>query len=127
MGYSRWNASDWNSYSTSTKTKTTDKIFSSRGMHKDLNPYGVAMRESKDSTLNPQSNAIIVGLDVTGSMGMLADILAKEGLGVLVEEILIESLYQILTLWQWELVMRLMIQHLCKLLNLKLILQWQNN
>lgn len=88
MGYSRWNASDWNSYSTSTKTKTTDKIFSSRGMHKDLNPYGVAMRESKDSTLNPQSNAIIVGLDVTGSMGMLADILAKEGLGVLVEEIL---------------------------------------
>ena len=38
MGYSRWNASDWNSYSTSTKTKTTDKIFSSRGMHKDLNP-----------------------------------------------------------------------------------------
>ena len=57
-------------------------------MDKDLNPFGIAVRESRDSDLNPQSNAIIVGLDVTGSMGMIADALARKGLGTMVEEIL---------------------------------------
>lgn len=88
MGSSRWSADDWTSYSSTTKTKTTDKIFTSRTLKDSLNPYGVAIRESRDSDVNPQSNAIIVGLDVTGSMGMIADALAREGLGVMVEEIL---------------------------------------
>lgn len=88
MGSSRWSADDWTSYSSTTKTKTADKIFTSKALKDSLNPYGVAIRESRDSTINPQSNAIIVGLDVTGSMGMLADVMAKEGLGVMVEEIL---------------------------------------
>lgn len=88
MGSSRWSADDWTSYSSTTKTKTADKIFTSKALKDSLNPYGVAIRESRDSTINPQSNAIIVGLDVTGSMGMLADVMAKEGLGIMVEEIL---------------------------------------
>lgn len=88
MGSSRWSADDWTSYSSSTKTKTTDKIFTSRTLKDSLNPYGISMRESRDSDINPQSNAIIVGLDVTGSMGIIADALAREGLGVMVEEIL---------------------------------------
>lgn len=88
MGSSRWSADDWTSYSSTTKAKTTDKIFTSRSLKDSLNPYGVAIRESRDSDINPQSNAIIVGLDVTGSMGMISDALAREGLGVMVEEIL---------------------------------------
>jgi hypothetical protein len=56
-------------------------------MHASLNPYGV-VRESRDSLVNPNSNAIIIGLDVTGSMGMIADAMAREGIGTLVEEIL---------------------------------------
>lgn len=88
MGSSRWSADDWTSYSSTTKTKTIDKIFTSRGLKDSLNPYGVEIRESRDSDINPQSNAIIVGLDVTGSMGMISDALAREGLGVMVEEIL---------------------------------------
>lgn len=88
MGSSRWSADDWTSYSSTTKAKTTDKIFTSRTLKDSLNPHGVAIRESRDSDINPQSNAIIVGLDVTGSMGMIADALAREGLGVMVEEIL---------------------------------------
>lgn len=88
MGSSRWSADDWTSYSSTTKTKTADKIFTSKSLKDSLNPYGIAIRESRDSVVNPQSNAIIVGLDVTGSMGMLADVMAKEGLGIMVEEIL---------------------------------------
>ena len=88
MGSARWSADDWTNYSSTTRSKTTDKIFTSRGMKDSLNPFGVAMRESRDSDINPQSNAIIVGLDVTGSMGMIADAMAREGLGVMVEEIL---------------------------------------
>jgi hypothetical protein len=41
------------------------------------------MRESRDSADNPQSTASIVALDVTGSMGILAEHIAKEGLGPL--------------------------------------------
>lgn len=46
------------------------------------------MRESCYSALNPQATPIIVGLDLTGSMGMLAEILLKRGLGTTFEEIL---------------------------------------
>lgn len=88
MGTSRWSASDWDSYSSTTKTKSTASIFKSDKLVDTLNPLNVGIRESRDSTLNPQSNAIIVGLDVTGSMGMIADYLAREGLGTLVEEVL---------------------------------------
>ena len=88
MGTSRWSPSDWTSYSTTASTKPTEHIFTSHTMKDALNPYGVAIRESRDSILNPNSTAIMVGLDVTGSMGMIADNMAKKGLGVMVEEII---------------------------------------
>ena len=46
------------------------------------------MRESRDSADNPNSTPIIVAIDVTGSMGMIADVLARDGLGTLFQEIL---------------------------------------
>lgn len=88
MGTARWNPSDWSAYANSTSRKTTDAVFASRSLDEDLNPLGVVARESRDSDLNPESSAIIVGLDVTGSMGMIADALARKGLGTMVEEIL---------------------------------------
>jgi hypothetical protein len=51
-----------------------------------LNPFGVKIRESRDSEDNPESNAIIIGLDVTGSMGKIADNLAREGLETICNE-----------------------------------------
>lgn len=88
MGTSRWSPEDWTSYSKSTSSKTREEIFSSRGMKENLYPKFISVRESRDSVLNPNSNAIIVALDVTGSMGVNADQLARKGLGIMVEEIL---------------------------------------
>jgi len=87
MGGARWDEDDWKRASGATAGKRTEDIFTASGMHPKLNPYGV-VRESRDSLVNPNSNAIIIGLDVTGSMGIIADAMAREGLGILVEEIL---------------------------------------
>lgn len=88
MGSSRWSPSDWKSYASKTSHKAVDEVFTTSKLADELDPRGVKIRESRDSVLNPSSSAIIVGLDVTGSMGILADNLAKKGLGVLFEEIL---------------------------------------
>lgn len=88
MGYSRWDSDSWTDYSTKTSSKPTAAIFTSRGMHEDLNPLGVVMRESRDSDINPESTPIIIAVDVTGSMGVIADYMVKTGLGIVFENIL---------------------------------------
>ena len=86
MGTSRWSTDDWQGYSAQTSTKSTAQIFTSNDLHADLDPKGTN-RESRDSDENPESTAIIIGCDVTGSMGFIAENLIREGLGVLFEEI----------------------------------------
>lgn len=88
MGGGRWTGDDWKTYS-STKTagKSTEQVFTSRNLDKDLSPHGVGIRESRDSADNPNSNAIIIALDVTGSMGFVLDAMARQGLNTLVAEI----------------------------------------
>lgn len=88
MGTSRWDDSAWMSHTSSVKTKTREEIFSSSHMSEKFDPKKITVRESRDSALNPNSNAIIVALDVTGSMGINAEQLARNGLGVMVEEII---------------------------------------
>lgn len=55
-------------------------------MKKELNPKGIQYRESCDSIDHPNSTAIIIGLDVTGSMGNVLDATVKN-LNTLVTEI----------------------------------------
>lgn len=88
MGAGRWDPSAYRSFTASTVNRSTDEVYSKRSLAKSLDPKGVAIRESRDSEFNPESNAIIVAVDVTGSMGMLADTIARKGLGTLFEEIL---------------------------------------
>lgn len=88
MGSGTFDASKYRAYAATTTGRTTDEIYSSRSIHKNLDPKGVKVRESRDSKDNPNSTPLIVALDVTGSMGMLADVIAREGLGVLFKEIL---------------------------------------
>lgn len=83
MGSGKFDAGAYRAFSNSTVGKSTDEIYTSRTIHKNLNPLGVKVRESRDSDDNPNSTPLIVGIDVTGSMGMIADVLAREGLGTL--------------------------------------------
>ncbi len=80
-------ADDWGRYHiTNIAGKDTDHVYSARSIAPTLDPKGVAIREACDSDLSPESTAIIVGLDVTGSMSPVLDA-AANNLGVLVQEI----------------------------------------
>jgi hypothetical protein len=89
MGSGRWDPSDWKGYTSSRSydTKSTAGIYASSGMDPLLDPKGVKIRESRDSADNPRSTPIIVGLDVTGSMGMVADVMARKGLNTLITSV----------------------------------------
>ncbi len=89
MGHGRWSDRDWDSYATkNTRGKSTREIFNNASLKDDLNPRKIQFRESRDSKDNPNSTPIILALDVTGSMGMIAAELARDGLGSLIEKIL---------------------------------------
>lgn len=83
MGGGTFTSSSWDSYSKTTRSATREQNFSRRKIHKSFDPSGIKVRESRDSAEHPQSTAIILGLDVTGSMGMIAEHIAKNSLGSL--------------------------------------------
>lgn len=88
MGSGRFDADAYSSFASATVGRSTDEIYRSRAINPALNPHGVKVRESRDSPDNPASTPVIVALDVTGSMGMLADVIARQGLGTLFTSIL---------------------------------------
>lgn len=90
MGDGKWSSQDWDKYSQSrgiTQHSTVQQIYKNTHMRKELNPHGVKYRESCHSEDNPHSTAIILGLDVTGSMGYLAEEIAKGALNTTINEI----------------------------------------
>lgn len=63
--------------------KSASEIFTQNSLrmaHESMNPNGVVFREARDSEAHPNTVPIILGLDVTGSMGHIPHELIKEGL-----------------------------------------------
>jgi hypothetical protein len=88
MGTGTYSSASWSTYSASVKSKSTKEIFSTDRLDKYLDPKEFTVREARDSEEHPSSTPIIIALDVTGSMGMIATYIAKTGLGVLFQEII---------------------------------------
>jgi hypothetical protein len=88
MGSGSWKPSDWDTYATTSgmSSKSTREIYSSK-LNEDLDPKKITFRESRDSADNANSTAIIIGLDVTGSMGRVLDSMARKGLPTLMKDI----------------------------------------
>jgi len=90
MGHGSYTSRDWASLQSSRNIKADSKVsdlYQSRGMKAIYDPSRIKMRESRDSKDNPLSTAIIVGLDVTGSMGYLSEEIAKNSLNKTMLEI----------------------------------------
>lgn len=88
MGGGSWTSHDWDNYSRSSISgKSAAGIYTSRATANEFDPMNITMRESCDGADHPESNAIIIGLDVTGSMSDILEGVAKK-LNVLVTEIL---------------------------------------
>jgi len=87
-GKGSYTARDWTTYaSTHVTGKSGAELFTNTDIDPLLNPKDVKIRESRDSDAYPESTALIVGIDQTGSMGMISKQMIREGLNVLATEI----------------------------------------
>lgn len=63
------------------------EVFKSKAITSKMNPRNVAIRESRDNAEHPNSFAIVIGLDITGSMGSIPHYLLATGLPHIMETI----------------------------------------
>lgn len=68
--------------------KNNEEIFTNRGLNSSMNPCDVIVREARDSEEHPNSLAIILALDVTGSMGDIPNYIVKDGLPKIMDSII---------------------------------------
>lgn len=91
MGYSRWSDDAYDFLKDTRIGASADDIFTNNrtGRASDqMLPKGVKFRESRDSDIHPDSLAIAVFLDETGSMGRIPEVLVREKLGPLMNTLI---------------------------------------
>lgn len=70
------------------KAKSIHDVFERRSINNAMSPEGLQVRESRDSAEHPNSIAIIIALDVTGSMGSVPHHLVQSGLPKLMDTLM---------------------------------------
>lgn len=97
MGMGTFSANAYVAYSCSVTrnldgtAKSLNQVFTQRTVHESLDTTKIVVRESCDSDDSPEALPIIIGLDVTGSMGHIAHKMVETQLGRLMEGILDEE------------------------------------
>jgi hypothetical protein len=87
MGYPSWSDDAYSHISATYASKDADEIFATAAVS-DMLPVGIEIRESRDSDEHPESLAVMVWLDVTGSMGRIPENIIKNELGTLMSTII---------------------------------------
>ena len=87
MGNARWSDADWQAHARVARSQSRSQIFTQSRLAPELDPARIKYRESCDSEANPQSTPIILAVDETGSMGVLAEVIIKQGLGTIMKAI----------------------------------------
>lgn len=83
MGTSYYSHDAYSYFSNTAKTKAADDIFTqnkTQTIASTMDPKGISFREARDSAAHPNSLAIMIWLDITGSMGVIPEIIVKEKL-----------------------------------------------
>ncbi|MFZ5896023.1 MAG: VWA domain-containing protein [Myxococcota bacterium] len=80
MGYGSYSHAAHQAMLKDRQNLPTQKLFKQTACHALMNPKGVRARESRDSADHPATLPIVFALDVTGSMGVIPEQLARREL-----------------------------------------------
>lgn len=80
MGYGNYSHSAHQALAADRAALSRNEVFTQRGCHALMDPRGLTVRECRDTAEHPNSLGIVFALDVTGSMGNIPELLARQEL-----------------------------------------------